>query len=58
MSNRKERNKVIQEYLDNLTKDDVLYIIKYGLRGSNAPENVTVEDIWNVIGCLYLSKTV
>lgn len=58
MSNRKERDKVIQEYLDNLTKDDVLYIIKYGLRCSNAPENVTVEDIWNVIGCLYLSETV
>ena len=43
-----------QEYLDSLTKDDCLSIIKYGLRGSNAPTDVTVEDIWYVIGCLYI----
>ena len=51
-------NKEAQEYLDNLSKDDVLYIIKYGLRSSNAPENVTVEDIWNVIGCLYINEII
>lgn len=43
-----------QEYLDSLDKDDCLYIIKYGLRGSNAPVDVTVDDIWHVIGCLYI----
>ena len=43
-----------QEYLDSLEKDDILGILKYGLRGSNAPEDVTVEDIYDVIGCLYI----
>ena len=35
-----------QEYLDSLTKDDCLLIIKYGLRGDErAPIDVTVDDI-------------
>ena len=46
-----------QEYLESLTKDDCLVIIKYGLRDSNAPEDVTVEDIWDIIGCLYIYET-
>ena len=41
----------IQEYLANLTQDDVLYIIKYGLRESDAPEGVTVADIFYWIQC-------
>ena len=45
-----------QEYLESLDKDDVLCIIKYGLRGSDAPEDVTVEDIYEVIGCLYIGE--
>lgn len=47
-----------QEYLESLDKDDCLSIIKYGLRGSNAPVDVNVEDIYEVIGCLYLSGIV
>ena len=47
-----------QEYLESLTKDDCLSIIKYGLRDSNAPTDITVEDIYEVIGCLYLSGIV
>lgn len=39
----------IQEYLDKLTTDDLLTIIKYGLRGSDAPLGVTVEDIYYLI---------
>ena len=46
-----------QEYLESLEKEDCLSIIKYGLRGSNAPEDVTVEDIWYVIGSLYIYET-
>lgn len=51
----KKTNNVV-EYIESLTKDDLLYIIKYGLRGSNAPENVTVEDIYEAIGCEYISE--
>ena len=47
-----------QEYLDSLEKEDCLSIIKYGLRGSDAPVDVTVEDIYEVIGCLYLAGIV
>ena len=39
----------IQEYLDKLTTDDLLVIIKYGLRSSDAPLGVTVEDIYYLI---------
>lgn len=46
-----------QEYLESLEKEDCLYIIKYGLRESNAPIDVTVEDIWHVIGSLYIYET-
>lgn len=44
-----------QEYLDSLDKQDLLVIIKYGLRGSDAPDDVTVEDIYNIIGCFYIN---
>lgn len=44
-----------QEYLDSLDKQDLLVIIKYGLRSSDAPEDVTVEDIYNIIGCFYIN---
>lgn len=46
-----------EEYLDSLSKDDCLYIIKYGLRNSDAPIDITVEDIWYVIDCLYCYET-
>ena len=46
-----------QEYLDSLDKQDLLSIIKYGLRGSAAPADVTVEDIWYLIGCEYIAET-
>lgn len=42
------------KYLERLSKDDLLVIIKYGLRNSNAPEDVTVEDIFNIIGCKFI----
>ncbi len=38
-----------QEWLEKQTKDDLFGIIKYGLRSSNAPESVTVEDIYYLI---------
>lgn len=53
-SNNKEE---IQKYLESLNKDDLLCIIKYGLRGSNAPLGVTVDDIYECIGCQYISET-
>ena len=40
-----------QVYLENLDKDDLYSILKYGLRNSNAPSDVTVEDIYYVIQC-------
>ena len=43
------------EYLDSLTKEDCLAIIKYGLRETPGPTDVTVEDIFEIIGCLYIS---
>lgn len=42
------------KYLERLSKDDLLVIIKYGLRNSNAPKDVTVEDIFNIIGCKFI----
>lgn len=46
-----------QEYLESLEKEDCLSIIKYGLRGDMyAPSDVTVEDIWHVIGSLYIGE--
>ena len=42
------------KYLERLLKDDLLIIIKYGLKNSNAPEYVTVEDIFNLIGCKFI----
>ena len=46
----------VTEYLESLTKDDMLTIIKYGLRGSNAPLGVTVDDIYECIGCEYIHE--
>lgn len=43
-----------QEFLEKVTKDDLLSIIKYGLRGSNVPEEITVKDIYEMIGCFYI----
>lgn len=40
-----------QEYLESLNKDDLFSIIKYGLRDSDVPPNVTVEDIYYLIQC-------
>ena len=47
----------IEKYLESLDKGALLSIIKYGLRGSDAPEGVTVEDIYDCIGCQYISET-
>lgn len=47
-----------EDFLEKLEKDDCLSIIKYGLRYSNVPKDVTVEDIYEVIGCLYTSGMV
>jgi hypothetical protein len=46
----------IINYLDSLTKDDLLVIIKYGLRNYNAPLKITVEDIYERIGCEYIGE--
>ena len=48
------RQEISIKYLERLSKDDLLVIIKYGLRNSNAPEDVTVEDIFNIIGCKFI----
>ena len=50
----KEKDEV-QDYLESLTYYDVLSIIKYGLRNSNAPEGVTVEDLCTRIAYLYFN---
>lgn len=47
-----------EDYLEKLGKDDCLVIIKYGLRNLNVPNDVNVEDIYEVIGCLYISGAV
>lgn len=52
----KNSKKTVTEYLESLTKDDLLCIIKYGLRGSDVPEEVTVEDIYECIGCEYIHE--
>lgn len=53
---QKSKDIIRNDYLESLDKDDCLTIIKYGLRGSDAPEDVNVEDIWNVIGSLYIGE--
>lgn len=50
-----EDNELIK-YLESLTKNDLLTIIKYGLRGSNAPTGITVEDIYITIGCKFCGE--
>lgn len=50
------KTQTVIEYLDKLTKADILCIIKYGLRGSNAPNDVDVEDIYEKIGCEYIGE--
>ena len=52
----KNSKKTVTEYLESLTKDDLLCIIKYGLRGSDAPLGVTVDDIYECIGCEYIHE--
>ena len=50
-----------QEYLESLDKGGLLTIIKYGLRSAEVPDgvcvpaDVTVEDIYNLIGCYYIN---
>lgn len=43
------------EYLDSLTKEDCLVIIKYGLRETCAPPDVNVEDVYHMIGSFYIN---
>lgn len=50
-----EKSAETMAWLDKLTTDDCLAIIKYGLRNYDAPEDVTVEDIFMVIGCIFIS---
>lgn len=38
-----------QEYFESLNYYDLITIIKYGLRNSNASEDVTVDDIYYII---------
>ncbi len=53
----KQNNKEeIREWLEKLDKDALLSIIKYGLRGSDAPLGVTVDDIYECIGCEYIGE--
>ena len=46
-----------QEYIESLDKQALLAIIKYGLVGSDAPADVTVDDIYYLIGCFYVKET-
>lgn len=51
-------NDEVLNWVENLTKDDMLSIIKYGLRGwPTAPSGVTVEDVYDAIGCQYISES-
>lgn len=45
-----------QMFLDSLDKQQLLAIIKYGLRNSNCPSDITVEDIYTAIGCNYIQE--
>ena len=51
-----------QEWLLSLNKQDLLTIIKYGLRSAEVPDGVcipsdiTVEDIYMTIGCNYIEE--
>ena len=52
-----KKNSKVVEWLSELTKEDLLYIIKHGLRGDeNAPIEVNVEDIFNCIVCMYINE--
>lgn len=52
-----KKNAEVVAWLSKLTKEDLLCIIKYGLRGyENAPTEVNVEDIFNCIGCMYIGE--
>ena len=52
----KSNNESIK-WLESLSKDDLLCIIKYGLRGwPTAPTDITVDDIYEAIGCQYISE--
>ena len=48
--------KELEEYFASLDKEDLLSIRKYGLIESNAPKEVTVEDIYYLIGCQYICE--
>ena len=53
-----KRNDEVLNWIESLTKDDMLSIIKYGLRGwPTAPPGVTVDDIYEAIGCQYISES-
>lgn len=52
-NNNKEE---IRAWLEKLDKDALLSIIKYGLRGSDAPLGVTVDDVYEHIGCEYIGE--
>ena len=52
-----KKNAEVVAWLSKLTKEDLLCIIKYGLRGhENAPIEVNVEDIFDCIGCMYIGE--
>ena len=52
-----KNNAEVVAWLSKLTKEDLLCIIKYGLRGhENAPTEVNVEDIFDCIGCMYIDE--
>ena len=52
-----KNNTIVIDWLSKLTKEDLLCIIKYGLRGhETAPIAVNVEDIFNCIGCMYIGE--
>ena len=60
----KEHNLDVDEFCvsadGSLDKQDLLTIIKYGLRSAEVPDgvcvpaDVTVEDIYELIGCFYI----
>lgn len=51
-----KKNIEVAEWLSKLSKDDMLCIIKYGLRGSGISEEITSEDIFDCIGCMYIGE--
>lgn len=51
----KVNNEVIN-WLESVTKNELLSIIKNGLKNSIIPKDIDVEDVFDAIGCMYIGE--